>query len=128
MIDLAAAATYSMGTRRSEGPHMSEFDERERAQEKKFEIDQQLEFRAHARRNKLLGHWAAAQLGLAGAEADAFTTSIVNADMEEAGDDDVFRAVRKAFDAKGVSQSDHQIRARMAELLATVRAELKTGG
>ena len=66
------------------------------------------EFKANARRNKLLGLWAAGKLGLSGADAEAYAKEVVVADLEEAGDDDVFRKIRKDFDAKGVTDSDHQ--------------------
>jgi len=106
---------------------MSEFDDRKRAQEMKFELDQEREFKSAARRNKLLGLWAAGLLGKAGEEADAYAKSVINADFEEAGDDDVFRKIRADFDAGGVAQSDHQIRARMAELLDQARQQIRDG-
>ena len=71
-----------------------------------------------ARRNKLLGLWAAEKMGLTGADAEAYAKSVVRADFEEAGDEDVFRKIRNDFDAKKVAQSDHQIRRTMDELLA----------
>ena len=70
-----------------------------------------------ARRNKLLGLWAAEKMGLTGAEAEAYAKSVVAADFAEAGDEDVFRKIRADFDAKSVAQSDHQIRRTMDELL-----------
>ena len=85
-------------------------------------------FKANARRNKLLGHWAAEKLGLSGAEAEAYAKEVVVADFEEAGEDDVFRKVRKDFDAKGVKESDHQIRRTMNELMEKAIAALKTSG
>ncbi|MBU6372585.1 MAG: DUF1476 family protein [Alphaproteobacteria bacterium] len=106
---------------------MSGFDDRERAQEKKFELDQELEFKAVARRNKLLGLWAAGLMGKSGEAADAYAKTVVMADFEEAGDDDVFRKIRGDLDAANVAQSDHQIRARMAELLDEARAQVKAG-
>lgn len=106
---------------------MTGFDDRERAQEKKFELDQELEFKAVARRNKLLGLWAAGLMGKTGADADAYAKTVVMADFEEAGDDDVFRKIRGDLDAANVAQSDHQIRARMAELLDEARAQIKAG-
>lgn len=107
---------------------MSSFDDRERGQEKKFQLDQELEFKAHARRNKLLGLWAAEFLGLKGPAADEYAKTVVAADMAEKGDEDVFRKIRGDFDAKGVSQSDHQIRTRMADLLADARSQIRAGG
>jgi hypothetical protein len=75
-----------------------------------------------ARRNKLLGLWAAGEMGLTGAAADAYAREVVQADFEEAGDEDVFRKIRKDFDAKAIKHSDHVIRRKMEELL-TVAAE-----
>src|SRR5262249_47944038 len=91
----------------SERSTMTTFDKREEGFEKKFGLDEELKFKASARRNKLLGLWAAEKLGLTGAAADAYSKEVIAADFEEAGDEDVFRKVRKDFDAKGVSESDH---------------------
>jgi hypothetical protein len=97
---------------------MANMDDRKEAFEKKFAHDEELKFKAMARRNKLLGHWAAEKLGKSGDEADAYAKEVVMSDFEEAGDEDVFRKVRADFDAAGVAQSDHQIRRTMEELLA----------
>lgn len=107
---------------------MTTFDKREEGFEKKFAHDEELRFKAGARRNKLLGLWAAEKLGLSGAEAEAYAKTVVAADFEEAGDEDVFRKVRKDFDAKGVDQSDHQIRRTMDELLATASQQIQSEG
>jgi len=104
---------------------MTTFDKREEGFEKKFAHDEELRFRANARRNKLLGLWAAGKLGLTGADADAYAKEVVVADLEEAGDDDVFRKIRRDFDAKGVAESDHQIRRTMIELMETAIAQIK---
>src|SRR3954468_22495574 len=106
---------------------MTTFDKREEGFEKKFAHDEELRFKANARRNKLLGLWAAEKMGLSGATADAYAKEVVVADFEEAGDDDVLRKVRKDFDAKGVAQSDQQIRAMMDQLLAAAVAQIKAG-
>jgi len=106
---------------------MTTFDKREEGFEKKFAHDEELQFKAGARRNKLLGVWAAEKLGLSGPAADAYAKEVVMADFEEAGDDDVFRKVRKDFDAKGVEQSDHQIRRTMEELMEQAIAQIKAG-
>jgi hypothetical protein len=106
---------------------MTTFDKREEGFEKQFAHDEELKFKANARRNKLLGLWAAEKLGLTGTDADAYSKEVVAADFEEAGDEDVFRKVRKDFDAKGVNQSDHQIRRTMQELMATAVAQIKAG-
>ncbi|ABS64198.1 protein of unknown function DUF1476 [Parvibaculum lavamentivorans DS-1] len=96
---------------------MTTFDKREEGFEKKFAHDEELRFKATARRNKLLGLWAAELLGLSGDAAAAYALEVVSADFEEAGEEDVFRKVRRDFDAKGVAQSDADIRAAMARLL-----------
>ncbi len=106
---------------------MSSFDKREEGFEKKFAHDEELQFKANARRNKLLGLWAAEKLGKAGDEADAYAKTVVMADFEEAGDDDVFRKIRKDLDAAGVEQSDHQIRRTMDELMQTAITQVQTG-
>ena len=106
---------------------MTTFDEREKGFEKKFAHDQDLKFKAEARRNKLLAEWAAAKLGMTGEAVEDYVKAVRRADFEEAGDDDVFRKVRKDFDAAGVEQSDHQIRRTMSELLATAVAQIEAG-
>jgi hypothetical protein len=106
---------------------MTTFDKREEGFEKKFAHDEELRFKATARRNKLLGLWAAEKLGLSGAAADAYSKEVIAADFEEAGDEDVVRKLRKDFDAKGVNQSDHQIRRTMDELMAKAAAQIKAG-
>jgi hypothetical protein len=107
---------------------MTTFDKREEGFEKRFALDEEQRFKAHARRNKLLGMWAAGKLGLAGADADAYAKEVVVADFEEAGDDDVFRKIRKDFDARGVAESDHQIRRTMAEMMEKAVAQIKASG
>ena len=104
---------------------MTTFDKREEGFEKKFAMDEELQFKADARRNKLLGLWAAEKLGLSGDEAEAYAKSVVMADFEEAGDEDVFRKISADFDAKSVDQSDHQIRRTMDELMATAVQQIK---
>ena len=107
---------------------MTTFDKREEGFEKKFAHDEELRFKATARRNKLLGNWAAERLGFSGTEADAYAKEVVMVDFEEAGDDDVFRKLRKDFDAKGVTQSDHQIRRMMDDLMEQAIAQVKAVG
>jgi hypothetical protein len=106
---------------------MTTFDKREEGFEKKFAHDEELRFKANARRNKLLGLWAAEKMGLSGPAADTYAKEVVVADFEEAGDDDVFRKVRKDFDAKGVKQSDQQIRTAMTSLMEEAIAQIKAG-
>jgi hypothetical protein len=100
------------------------FDKREEGFEKQFAHDEELKFKATARRDRLLGQWAAEKLGLAGGEADAYARSIVIADIET---HDPFGKVRKDFDAKGVAQSDDQIHRVMTELMARAILEIKAG-
>ena len=107
---------------------MTTFDKREEGFEKKFAHDEELQFKANARRNKLLGLWAAEKLGLTGAQADAYAKEVVMADFEEAGDQDVFRKIRKDLDAKKVAASDLDIRRAMDELMAEAVAQIKKSG
>jgi len=108
---------------------MTSFDERERAFEKKFALDQELKFRAEARRNRLLAQWAAQKLGLTGAEVDEYVKAVRKADLVEKGDEDVFRKVKQDLDDKGVPISEIELRKTMADLLAmavrTIEAEAK---
>ena len=106
---------------------MTTFDKREEGFEKKFAHDEELRFKAMARRNKLFGMWAAEKLGITGPDADAYAKDVVMADFEEAGDADVFRKVRKDFDAKGVTQTDQQLRRAMDEALEKAVSQIKTG-
>ena len=106
---------------------MSTFDQRSEGFEKKFAHDEELRFKAMARRNKLLGLWAAEKLGKSGADAEAYSGDVVSADFEEAGDEDVFRKIRKDFDAAGIDQSDHRIRRTMDELLVVAIEAIRTG-
>ncbi len=103
---------------------MSQFNERAKSFESKFAHDEELAFKAQARRNKLLGLWAAELMGLSGADAEAYAREVVKADFEEAGDEDVFRKIRADFDAKGVDQSDHQICREMQNKLDIAREQI----
>jgi hypothetical protein len=105
---------------------MSTFDKREEGFEKQFAHDEELKFKATARRNKLLGLWAAGKLGLNGADAEAYAKEVVMASVAEG--DNVFNKLRRDFDAKGVAQSDHQIRRTMDELMAQAIAQIKATG
>jgi hypothetical protein len=107
---------------------MTTFDKREEGFEKQFAHDEELKFKATARRDKLLGLWAAEKLGLTGPAAEAYAKEVVVAAIETTGDRDVFGKIRKDFDAKGVSLSDHQIRRTMDELTARAIAEVKARG
>ena len=103
------------------------FDDRQRGQETKFQLDQDLEFKAQARRAKLVGLWAAGLMGLDGDAADQYAKSVVVADLEEAGTEDLFRKIRADLDQQAVQLSDHQIRAKMEEALAEARISVKAG-
>lgn len=104
---------------------MTTFDKREEGFEKRFALDEETRFKALARRNKKLGLWAAQMLGLSGEAAEAYAKEVVFADIQEAGDEDVFRKLRADFDAKSLTVSDHQIRRNMEELLAAATLEVK---
>lgn len=103
---------------------MSSFDERKDAFEKRFAHDEELRFKATARRNKQLGLWAAGKLGKTGDEAEAYAKSVVLADFEEAGDEDVVRKV--TADLAGTGVSDAEVRAKMAELLVKAAEEIQS--
>ena len=105
---------------------MTTFDKREEGFEKKFAHDEELRFKAMARRNKLLGLWAAGVLGKSGAEADAYAKEVVLADFEETGDNDVLHKVAMDLQSKGVTEE--QIRAQMTELLGQAIEQIKKSG
>jgi hypothetical protein len=105
---------------------MTGFDKREEGFEKKFAHDEELRFKAIARRDMLLGLWAAERLGLAGTTAETYAKDVVAAGVDSPGEDSIFRKIRRDFDAKGVAQSDHQIRRTMDELLVTATAQVRS--
>lgn len=102
------------------------FDKREKDFEKKFAHDEELRFKAGARRNKLLGMWAAEKMGLSGAQAEAYAKEVVMADFEKAGDQDVLHKVAKDLAGRGVTE--HAVRAQMDELMAQAIAQIKASG
>jgi len=106
---------------------MTTFDKREEGFEKQFAHDEELKFKATARRNKLLGLWAAEKLGLKGAQADSYALAMVMSEFEDAGEKDVLRKIRKDFDANGGEQSDHQIVRHMNEFMAKAISDIKEG-
>jgi hypothetical protein len=106
---------------------MTTFDKREEGFEKKFAMDADQKFKAEARRNKLLGLWAAEKLGISGDAAAAYAKEVVAADFEEAGDGDVLRKVAGDFAAKGIAIPEAQVRAKMDELMATAILQVKAG-
>lgn len=105
---------------------MPTFEERGDAFQKKFAFDAELEFKASARRNKLLGLWAAEKFGLSGSAAEEYAKEVVQSDLEEPGSEDVFRKLRGDFDKHGVEQSDHQIRRTMEELMTEAVHQIKS--
>ena len=107
---------------------MAQFDDREKAQEAKFARDGELRFMAEARRNRLLGLWAAEHMGLSDQHARDYAAEVVAADFAEAGEEDVFRKVSADLKAKGASVSDDMIRKKMAELMLTARDQISAEG
>jgi hypothetical protein len=104
------------------------FPEREKAFEEKWAHDEELRFRVLARRNKLLGLWAAGEMGLTGAEADAYAKTIVDTELAKDGDQAAFQAVKSGFAVAKVARTDHLIQLKMDEFLRTATAELMEGG
>jgi len=109
------------------GQQMTTFDKREEGFESKFAHDEELRFKARARRNKLVGLWAAEKLGMAGAAAETYAANIVSADLDNPNSDSVFSTLRRDFDEKGVAQSDHQIRRTIDEAMERAIVEIQTG-
>ena len=107
---------------------MSGFDDRKKGQEAKFAHDAELRFKAEARRNKLLGLWAAEQMGMSDASAKEYAAAVVAADFAEAGDEDVFRKVAADLKAKGASVSEEMLRKKMAELVPVARDQVLAEG
>jgi hypothetical protein len=101
---------------------MTTFDEREQTFERKYAHDAEMQFKAQARRNKLLGLWAADRMGLVGDEAEEYARSVIMADLAEAGDDDVFRKVTADLEEKGASTEG--VRVKMDELLAVAKVQV----
>ena len=103
---------------------MTTFDDRERAFEAKFARDEEMMFRITARRNKLLGQWAAARMGLTPEETDAYAKAVVQADFEEAGDEDVIRKLLGDLNAAGVDTDEAEVRKAVAEQTVEARRQL----
>jgi hypothetical protein len=106
---------------------MTTFDKRKEGYESKFARDEELRFKATARRNKLLGLWAGEKLGKGAEDSQAYAREVIRADMQEAGEEDVFRKIRADFDAAAVQQSDHQIRRTMEELMTEAVRQIEAG-
>jgi hypothetical protein len=106
---------------------MTTFDDRKDTFERKFAHDEELRFKATARRNKLFGLWAAERLGRSGADADAYAKSVVLADFEEAGDADVIRKVRQDLDAAGKPVDDAELSRVMSDLMGQAIEQIQAG-
>ncbi len=103
---------------------MPTFDDREKGFEQKFKHDKELEFKVTARRNRLLGLWAAKELGIPDAEAEAYAKTVVMADFQKPGDDDVVEKIVADFKNKGIVMSEHRVRKHMAELREAARQQV----
>lgn len=106
---------------------MSSFDDRERAEEARYALDQETQFKVTNRRNRLLGLWAAGLMGVTGDAAETYAKTVVLADLEEAGDDDVIRKVKGDLDKAGVAKTDLEIREELARLLPVAREQILKG-
>jgi hypothetical protein len=106
---------------------MTTFDKREEGFEKKFALDEEQKFKAHARRNRLLGLWAAEKLGISGDAATAYAREVVAAAFEGGGDADVLRKVMGDLSAKGIDIAEAEVRAEMTELLVQAILQVKAG-
>jgi hypothetical protein len=104
---------------------MTTFNDREKSFEKKFAMDEELKFKAEARRNRLLGQWAAGKLGLSGTAVDDYVKAVRKADLAQMGDDDVFQKVKKDLKDKGLSVTDSELRQAMNEFLAAAVQQLQ---
>jgi hypothetical protein len=107
---------------------MSQFEDRQKGQEAKFAFDAEKKFKAEARRNKLVGIWAAELMSLKGDEAKAYAADVVAADFEEAGDEDVFRKVSADLKAKGLNIGDDVIRQKMQQLVLVANEQIAAEG
>lgn len=106
---------------------MASFNEREQGFENKFKHDEELRFKATARRNKLLGLWAADIMGLSGDDAESYAKEVVKADFEEPGEEDVFKKVFGDLQTKGTDTSEHLVRKHMADLMGTAVQQIEKG-
>jgi hypothetical protein len=104
---------------------MTTFDDREKSYEKKFAMDEELRFKADARRNRLLAQWAAGKLGLSGPAIDDYVKAVRKADLAQKGDEDVFQKIKKDFGDKGVSIPDSELRKTMSDFLAQAARQIE---
>ncbi len=107
---------------------MTDFKDRERAEEAKFALDADTQFRVQARRNKLLGHWAAERMGLSAAETESYAKAVVQADFEEAGDEDVIRKLLGDLVSAGINADEAEVRAALVEKQAEAHAQITGKG
>ena len=105
---------------------MATFDDREKGFEQKYKHDKELDFKVNARRNRLLGLWAAKELGIPDAEAEAYAKAVVMADFQKPGDDDVVEKIVADFKQKGIEMSEHRVRKHMSELFDMARKQVMT--
>jgi hypothetical protein len=103
---------------------MATFDDREKGFEQKYKHDKELEFKVNARRNKLLGLWAAKELGIPDADAEAYAKTVVMADFQKPGEEDVVEKIVADFKQKGIEMSEHRVRKHMAEFLDAARKQV----
>jgi hypothetical protein len=106
---------------------MTSWEERRRSLEERYAIDQEMAFKAAARRNRYLGEWAGRQLGYEGDQLEAYVRELIKTDLEEPGDMDVFRKLRADFDTANVAVSDEDIRVHMDRFTAKAMEELRSG-
>lgn len=106
---------------------MTTYDDREQAFEAKYALDQEQEFKAIARRNKLLGLWAAEKMGLSAESADQYAAAVVRADFEQPGEEDVFRKIAGDFKGAGLTVSEGEVRSKMDELASIAREAIRSG-
>ena len=106
---------------------MASFDDREKGFENKFKRDEELRFKATARRNKLLGLWAADLMGITGPDAEAYAKEVVKSDFERPGDEDVLEKVHGDLQAKGLDTSEHVVRKHMDDLMGTAVQQIEKG-
>ena len=103
---------------------MATFDDREKGFEQKYKHDKELDFKVNARRNKLLGLWAAKELGMPDAEAEAYAKTVVMADFQKPGEEDVVEKIVADFKQKGIEMSEHRVRKHMSEFLDAARKQV----
>ena len=106
---------------------MTTFDDREKGFESKFALDQEQEFKAMARRNKLLGLWAAEKMGLSADSAEKYASAVVRADFEQPGEEDVYRKIAQDLEGAGLVASEGEIRRKMDELSSVAREQIRAG-